>query len=775
MNEEASLIHQEIEAISDKLCVAVKGEFDFTVEVHNPDESLQKLSMLINFVLDAARRSLADIKEKNTKLTELDKLKSDFLANVSHELRTPLTLILGPLDSILSDSTLRLSDERRQDLLRIQRNANRLYLLVNDLLDFSKAEAGKHKVHEEVININAVISEIIDDAQGLAIDRKLALEYLGCPTLNSVLFDRKMLGKIVLNLVSNAIKFTPQGGKVTVQLIQDADAIQLIVKDNGIGIPQDQLQHIFQRFHQIDSSRTRAYEGTGIGLALIQEFITLMGGSIQAESQEGKGSTFSVKLPLHIPDAAQLSQFELEKSITADEKILLLPRREANRVAPVKPKIEGKFPLILVVDDNEDICSHMSSLLSDSYELITASNGNLALEAIYQHHPSIVLSDVMMPVMDGYELTRKIKDDPAIKDTPVILVTAEARKEAVLVATGALADDYLPKPFSVEQLRARIIVALRNVQLKEINKKLSAEIDARKKAEEEAAELNSRLVMVARRAGMSDLATSILHNVGNILNSANISVRLLLENLDKKDCEKLIKISDMFKEHATDLTDFLTNDSRGKLLPKYLNSLAKVIAEDRHKDEVETQNLATHIKHIESIVSMQKALSGINGVTEKFFVPEVIEDAFKICGEKLANMNIEVKKEFKDAPFIVSDKSKVLQILVNLIQNAKDAFLFSDYEFPKKIISVSVHQTESKDPIKNSAINIEVSDNGIGVVPENLIKIFTFGFTTKPTGHGFGLHSSAISAKELGGALLAKSEGVGLGTTFSLTLPQNRN
>ncbi|MDP1879678.1 MAG: histidine kinase dimerization/phospho-acceptor domain-containing protein, partial [Parachlamydiaceae bacterium] len=243
--------HSEIEKIADQLCLAVKGTFDFSIQTISSDHVIQKLFLLINYTIEAARRSVSEVTIQNSKLTELDRLKSDFMANISHELRTPLTLILGPLEGLLSQKDS-IPLFHHDNIFRIHRNAYRLYGLVNDLLDFAKLEAGKYILSEEVIDLNRHIKDIVDDAQGLAGERKLSLTFTPFPDLPLMMLDRKMIDKITLNLISNALKFTPAGGQIHVQVTRDCDCIDIIVTDIGVGIPTAQIPKLFERFYQVD-------------------------------------------------------------------------------------------------------------------------------------------------------------------------------------------------------------------------------------------------------------------------------------------------------------------------------------------------------------------------------------------------------------------------------------------------------------------------------------------------------------------------------------------
>jgi signal transduction histidine kinase len=276
---------------------------------------------------------------------------------------------------------------------------------------------------------------------------------------------------------------------------------------------------------------------------------------------------------------------------------------------------------------------------------------------------------------------------------------------------------------------------------------------------------NQKLLASARQAGMAEVAAAILHNIGNILNSTKVSVGFLKEKMAGEDFEKLIKIITMVKNHKDNLAIFFTQDPKGKKLPEYLIALVELLKSEDKIIMEELLSLENNLKHIEGIVATQTAISGISsGITEKVYLPEAINTAIKMCETSLKTHHIESKTEFKDKPAILTDNSKLLQILVNLIQNAKDSL--KESKITPRMISIV-----SENDVSERMIKIIVTDNGIGIPKENLIKIFSQGFTTKEMGHGFGLHSSAIYAKELGGSLQVESKGQGQGATFILILP----
>lgn len=293
---------------------------------------------------------------------------------------------------------------------------------------------------------------------------------------------------------------------------------------------------------------------------------------------------------------------------------------------------------------------------------------------------------------------------------------------------------------------------------------ITLDITSRKKAELELHELNKQFIASARRAGMSEVAVSVLHNVGNILNSVNISIELIQKSLQQSEIQTILKATKMLNQHRDHLSEFLSDDPKGKLLPDYFFEAEKSLQEEVILINKEIVRLNESIKHLKDIVAIQNSISGIPGIFEKTSITEILDAAIDLSHDSLKKRDIHIEKKYSNHQKIETDKNKIMQIIVNLIQNAKDALLSSDPSQEKKITISSQLDT------KNENIEIIISDTGIGITQENLIKIFNFGFTTKAHGHGFGLHSSALLAKELGGSLHAESKGLGQGARFILTL-----
>ncbi len=294
---------------------------------------------------------------------------------------------------------------------------------------------------------------------------------------------------------------------------------------------------------------------------------------------------------------------------------------------------------------------------------------------------------------------------------------------------------------------------------------IAMDITRRKKAEEELALLNQQLVVAARQVGMADIASITLHNIGNVLSSASVSTELLKENIEQPHYQRLFAIINMLKEKLPTISEFLTQDAKGKLIPSYLITLGEYIQKDVQKIDEEIVVLKKQIQHIKDIIGTQNNISHARGMTEKVLLGDVIESALQLSANSRKFKDIKITKDFEANFRIVVDKTKLLQALVNLIQNAKEAVSANEESTPRQI-SIVIQKDQN-----NRHVEIKVEDNGIGILEENLTKVFSFGFSTKKDGHGFGLHSSAIAANEMGGSLSVESKGFGKGATFILTLP----
>jgi len=394
-------------------------------------------------------------------LAEVDRAKTTFFSNVSHEFRTPLTLMMTPLADLLA-APEGLAAETRAILRVVHRNGLRLLKLVNTLLDFSRIEAGREVARYGPVDLGAFTADLASTFRS-AMERAGLAFTVACPPLpEPVYVDRDMWEKIVLNLLSNAFKYTLQGG-VAVRVTAEEGHAVLEVQDSGSGIPAKDLPRLFERFHRVEGAHARSHEGSGIGLALVHELVKLHGGEIAVDSQVGVGTRFRVTIPIgamHLP--AEHVSHEVEAHAAhgiaayVEEALRWLPSTDAPAGATPADAAAPGTARVLVADDNADMRDYMRRLLGERWVVETAGHGREALEAARRHPPDVIVTDVMMPEMDGFALLRALHAEEGLRDVPVILLSARAGEEARLEGLAAGADDYLVKPFSARELVGRV-------------------------------------------------------------------------------------------------------------------------------------------------------------------------------------------------------------------------------------------------------------------------------------------------------------------------------
>ena len=432
-----------------------------------PSPSYTRLHKLLAASLSQAVSGAAAYENERKRaeaLAEIDRAKTAFFSNVSHELRTPLTLMLGPAEDALAAEAL--SPEERERWQLMHRNALRLWTLVNTLLDFSRLEAGRVEASYEPTDLSGLTGELASMFRS-AIDRGGLALRLDLPPLGEPAFvDRDMWEKIVLNLLSNALKFTFEG-EIAVSLRKLESDFELTVRDTGIGISPAELPHIFDRFHRIRGVRARTHEGTGIGLALVAELVRLHGGRAQAESAAGVGTTFSIRIPRGRRHLApeKIGAPRKEASPAAVAPIVEEARRWTAEVpgppaALPSPAVNASRQRIVLADDNADMRDYLGRLLRERWDVEPVADGDAALAAIRRQKPDLVLTDVMMPGLDGFGLLRAVRSDPELRLTPLILLSARAGEEATAEGLNAGANDYIVKPFSARELLVRVASTL---------------------------------------------------------------------------------------------------------------------------------------------------------------------------------------------------------------------------------------------------------------------------------------------------------------------------
>jgi signal transduction histidine kinase/DNA-binding response OmpR family regulator len=402
-------------------------------------------------------------------LREINETKSRFFANISHDVRTPLALMLAPLEELAGSMT---SPEEKQRYGMVRQNAIRLLRMINQLLDVSRVEAGAAALHVSKGDLSRCLRRIIGAFESLARQKGICLE-CNVPGALEAVFDYDKLEKIMYNLVSNSLKFTPRGGTVSVsstvrhhpddESLQDQ--VEIVVEDTGVGIPKDELGKIFDRFYQGKTAGEKDPGGSGVGLALVKEYVELHGGTVSVTSEEGKGSSFLVTLPIdkELPEGAladdSTNQADSSVDLTAELGAVEPNIQNSPHVSSKEGAGEAQraiLPLLLIVEDNTDMRTYIRDILDESYRVLEAPDGRQGFELAGETMPDLIISDIVMPGISGEDLCRKLKDDVRTSHIPLILLTAKAGLENKLAGLGCGADDYLTKPFVRDELKARV-------------------------------------------------------------------------------------------------------------------------------------------------------------------------------------------------------------------------------------------------------------------------------------------------------------------------------
>lgn len=420
-----------------------RGAFDFITKPINFGD--------LEVTIEKTKRYVSQLRE-TVELKAVAEMKTRFFANITHELRTPLSLIVSPVDKLLEIADL--PPRYQQQLDTVRRNARQLLRLINQLLDINKLEARQMSLVNEVGDLPGFVGQIVDLFRPSADIKSLVLTYQTDLLPGNYLFDAGKWEKILYNLLANAIKFTPAGA-ITIGLYQTPVGVQLAVADTGIGIPPDKLPHIFDRFYQVDNARTRPYEGSGIGLALVRELTNRLGGSIRVESQAEDPRSSGTRFLLDIP-VERVSGYADVQSVVAPALVVDPPLRPNELVDVLQPGPSNSTPLVLVVEDNAELREFIVAELATLYRVRAAANGYEGWVLAKEELPDVIISDLMMPRMDGYALVEQLRTDPVTDHIAIILLTASVEQDSRLKGIAYGADDYLTKPFNLSELHLRL-------------------------------------------------------------------------------------------------------------------------------------------------------------------------------------------------------------------------------------------------------------------------------------------------------------------------------
>jgi signal transduction histidine kinase len=695
----------------------------------------------VRFQLDKSRQML---EESNRKLLELDQVKSRFFANISHELRTPLTLLLAPLQTLIQERGSTLQSEMQKLLLIMQSNGMRLLKLINDLLDLVRLESGKMEVKREPVAMEPFLLGLANAVKKTAEDRGIRLEVTSDPAVGMVLTDSDKLERILLNLLFNALKFTPAGGNVEVRARVQNGELVLEVSDTGPGISEEQLPFIFDRFWQADTSSQRKYRGVGIGLALVKELVEIQDGKVTVVSTIGKGTAFTVRLPYQEWDRQASQILEAVGSFAKTAAPLVPPEtngsgdawlRNLDRQAefypsmtslretirPVETSVHRGQPRVLIADDEPDMLKYLKSQLSFNFQVIEAVDGQQAVEKANQFLPDVIVCDMMMPEKNGLEVCRELRERISTRSIPILLLTARADEETKLTALSAGANDFITKPFSMTELSVR----LKNLfdthtlqqELARQNQVLEATIEQLKETE-------VQLVHSEKLASLGRMSAGIIHEINNPLNFAKTALyvlRIMTESLSQNE--------------KTEFREVL-------------------------------QDMAEGIDRISSIVSDLRTFTQPHLTQlERVSVVEVVNSALRLLSNEWEN-KVKIEKEILETQTIWANRNQIIQVLVNLLQNALQAL-------EKKHCSETGATIWLRGIEENGESLVIVRDNGEGIASENLQKIFDPFFTTKDVGEGMGLGLSICYRiiNQHGGRIQVQSER-GAYSEFTLHFPQ---
>ncbi|MFG0335943.1 MAG: ATP-binding protein, partial [Maioricimonas sp. JB049] len=678
-------------------------------------------------------RSKRSLQKSYKKLRESDRHKTEFFSNVSHELRTPLMMILSPIEQLLRRERESLPRQSAALLEVAQVNANRLLKQINQLLEFSRIEASHATLQAASINVGNRVSRLANAARPLAEQRGLQLQTRIEQGLPPMAADPEKLDIIITNLISNAIKFTPAGGTITLAVQRGStrfavsdEMLCMTVEDTGIGIAAEHFDRLFERFQQVDGSNSREFSGTGLGLALVKELAELHEGTVQVDSVVGEGTAFCVALPAR-PALKTLPEESLEDAqlLRGDAFADLVQVQPQDFVTGSPPANGESAARVLVVDDTPDVRHMIGEILSDTYEIVYAADGIEGLDVLERTKPDLVLSDVMMPRMDGYEFCRTVKANPEYAAIPFVLVTAKAQISMKIDGLNCGADDYIIKPFAAGELCARVRSLLR---LRQLHKQLNARNAELQETLNNLRQAQDQLIQSEKMSSLGQLVAGLAHEINNSINAVYNGIPTLITRTEK--VQKLI---------ATALQPLEEDDQRAKIDQSFvkISRLSEAIQEGA----VRTARIVSDMKSFAHPGCQREEESDIHRTLD-------------VCLNLLVNESrgrVEIIRDYDDVGPVWGPFGQLDQLFLNLFSNAIHAMPDGG--------ELRVTTVASPDLLK-----ISIRDTGCGIPESVRNRIFDPFFTTKPVGVGTGLGLSIGYGivERLGGTIECDStEGVG--------------
>lgn len=651
----------------------------------------------LRFELDKNRQQL---EQNNQKLMEMDEVKSRFFANISHELRTPLTLLLAPMESLVAQGKRSFNADTNELLATMQANGMRLLKLINDLLDLVRLDSGRMEVRKEPIDVEAFVKGLVQSVRKVAQDKKLNLQTEVAEEVGTVMADRDKWEKILLNLVFNAIKFTPARGTVGVKVTKEGEQLVIVVRDTGMGIAKENLENVFGRFWQADTSAKRKFQGAGIGLALVKELVEVQEGTVSLESELDKGTTITLRFPYQKGEAPALVESRNGPATTvpepSDEWLTGLYRRAElfpsvtlvqETMRPFEQPARRGAQTVLVADDEPDMLKFLRSQLSPLYHVIEAVDGLQAYDKAAQFMPDLVLLDMMMPEKDGLQVCRELRARTSTRRIPIVLLTARADEDTKLTALAAGASDFLSKPFSTTELQVRV----KNlIESHEYQRKLTKQNQILESTIQQLKETELQLVQSEKLASLGRMSAGIIHEINNPLNFAKTAVHMLKRQGQKLPAEERDEFADMLKdiEEGIDRVRIIVTDLRAFTHPNMENF-------------------------------------------EEVSLKQVVTSALRFLSHEWKE-KVEIIEDYDEGQVVWGNRHQLIQVVLNLLQNALDALKKKDFGPDKPVVKITGVVDEHR-------FVLSIRDNGPGIDPETLARVFDPFFTTKDVGEGMGL------------------------------------
>ncbi len=680
-------------------------------QLEQHSNTIRELNVGLEHKVRERTKELADSKKElqisYEQLKENDRLKTEFFSNVSHELRTPLTLILAPIENMHDGGLGSLTEEQKRTVDIIRRNTLRLLSFINDLLDFAKLDAARMKLEPVPTDVNDVIDNLICSASLLALERGVTLTFSPDGSLPVLMLDCDKIETVVTNLVSNALKFTRRGDSVQVVTENRQGEFLIRVADTGIGIAQPDHDKVFQRFVQIDGSLSRRYEGTGLGLPMVKEIVELHGGSITLDSELNQGATFEVHLPLSPAPATEARQVIRQGGTERSQNFTELFAPDGAAPTNVARTVPEDADTVLIVDDSADILAVLRSVLAPDYRVLEAEDGEEGLKIAREQDPALILSDVMMPRMSGFEFCERIKSDPKTERIAFIMLTAKADLAKKIEGFEQGADDYLVKPFNPQELRARVRSLLK---VRRLDRQLQHRNDLLEATLSELTRTRDQLVHSEKMSSLGQLAAGIAHEINNAINAVYNGILPLQEQI-----------------HAIEHRIRATTTPA----PSHIAAVAPAVLESDLEESFSTiTELANAIEDgarrtTEIVRDLKRFAHPGAGQRAPFDIHEGITMAMSLLRNKLKN-RIEIHTDFCDDGTVRCVASEVSQVLVNVLDNATQAI--GDRG--------DIHIRTQR---RSSDFELVIRDTGEGIPDDIQRHIFDPFYTTKKVGVGTGL------------------------------------